>query len=123
MRLPARAILFPTSELFDSYEVIKVEDHAPEPLKPFRDGRVHVMARQCDTCIFRPGNLMHLDPSRRDDMVQGAIANNTAIICHSTLSDVQAVCRGFFDQHKTSTLRLAEAMGVIEYDSAEGRHP
>lgn len=92
-------------------------------MNAYRNGRVHVMQRMCDSCIFRDGNLMNLDPGRRDYMVCRSIENNSAIICHSTLSDDNAVCFGFFTQHKTATLRLAEAMNVITFDSAEGRHP
>lgn len=92
-------------------------------MKAYRNGRVHVMQRQCDTCIFRPGNLMNLDPGRLEKMTSEAIAAETAIICHSTLKDRNAVCRGFFNNHKTPVLILAERMGVITFDSAEGRHP
>ena len=93
-------------------------------MNAFRDGRVHVMDRQCDTCIFRPGNLMHLEKGRRAQMVREALANDAAIICHSTLGDgANAVCRGFFDAHDTRPLLLARALDAITYDDADGRHP
>lgn len=88
--------------------------------KLYRNGHVHVMQRQCDSCIFRPDTPI---PEARDRVTAEAIANGTAVICHSTLQDALAVCHGFFKRHPTPTLRLAQAMGVIEYDSAEGRHP
>lgn len=90
--------------------------------KPYRGGRVHVLARMCDSCIFRPDGL-DLDPGRRESMVAGATEANAAIICHSTLNDAQAVCRGFFDKHPTETLNLAVTMRVVEFVVAEGRHP
>jgi len=83
---------------------------------PWRDGRVHVLSRMCDTCIFRPGNLCHLNPGRVAGMVKEAKANESAITCHSTLyrDDVDpSVCRGFFDRHPTIPLRLAVLIDVL----------
>lgn len=82
---------------------------------PYRDGKVHVCKRMCDTCIFRSGNLMSLTEDRVQSMVEEATENNSAIICHSTLNGDNAVCRGFFDLHKTQTLSIAERLGAIEY--------
>lgn len=82
----------------------------------FSDGVVHVKARQCKTCIFRPGNLMDLQPGRVEEMVERATANNSCIPCHSTIhgqATQEAVCRGFFDQHKTSILQIAERLGFV----------
>lgn len=82
----------------------------------FRGGKVHVRKVKCKTCIFHPGNKMHLPPGRRDGMVQEATASHGAIVCHSTLgTNENAVCRGFFDMHATQALRLATAMNAIEY--------
>ena len=82
----------------------------------YRNGRVHVCASMCATCIFRPGDKMHLSPGRLAEMVKEASAEESAIICHSTLgTKAQAVCRGFFDKHRTSALQIAERMGVIEF--------
>ena len=79
----------------------------------YREGKVHVMRVMCSTCIFRPGNLMHLQPGRVAGMVKEANAAESAIICHSTLSGDQAVCRGFDNLKSTFPLRLARAMGVV----------
>lgn len=81
----------------------------------YRDGRIHVCRRMCSTCIFRPGNLMHLRPGRVDEMVSEAVAAESTIVCHSTLDGDNAACRGFYDRHRTSTLQIAERMGVIEF--------
>lgn len=61
----------------------------------------------CATCIFRPGNLMHLRAGRVREMIDDALAHDSAIVCHSTLDADHAVCRGFFDRHQTLPLRLA----------------
>ena len=80
----------------------------------YRDGKVHVMAELCPTCIFRPGNLMDLKPGRVKGMVAEAVREDTAIICHSTLDRDHAVCRGFYDGYRTLPLVLATVMGVVE---------
>jgi len=84
----------------------------------YRDGKIHVCEQLCATCVFRPGNLMRLQPGRLALMVAEAKANDSAIICHSTLyreDNDNAVCRGFYDRHHTAPLQLAERMGLIEF--------
>lgn len=91
----------------------------------YRDGKVHVGARLCDTCVFRTGNLMHPAPGRLAAMVNDAHANESAIICHSTLYREgvdHAVCRGFFDRHRTPPLQVAERLGLIEFDPLDDPH-
>lgn len=85
---------------------------------PYRDGKVHVLSVKCATCIFRPGNPMRLAEGRVKGMVDEAMADQTAITCHSTLyrDDVdEAVCRGFFDAHadRSIPLLLAKGMGIV----------
>lgn len=85
----------------------------------FTDGKVHVQKRMCDTCIFRPGNLMHLEEGRVESMVaetQMSVGGN--IPCHKTThgqKQQQAVCRGFFDRHSTPLLQIAHRIGVVEF--------
>lgn len=61
------------------------------------------MAAQCDTCIFRPGNPMHLEQGRLAELVEANRAAGAALICHKTLpygdhpEMGQAVCRGYYD--------------------------
>lgn len=86
-----------------------------KPGKPFYDGKIHVLSEKCRTCIFRPGNLMDLSTGRVKQMVRDATRNESSITCHQTLSIEGAVCRGFFDAHKTQPLRMAERLGCIEY--------
>lgn len=93
----------------------------------FRDGAVHVAATKCATCIFRPGNLMHLPAGRVKAMVDQSIAEGGPIVCHKTLaSDVNdAVCRGFHDAHaqQVPALRLAMAMDLIVCDEVDSPAP
>jgi len=81
----------------------------------YRNGKVHVCARQCDTCVFRKGNLMHLSPGRLAQMVKESVAQEAAITCHETLDIDNAVCRGFFDRHATQPLQVAERLRLIEW--------
>ena len=81
----------------------------------YRDGQVHVQAEMCSTCIFRPGNLMELRAGRVRQMVDEAREHDSAIVCHQTLSDDNAVCRGFFERYATTPLQIAERLGLIPW--------
>lgn len=82
----------------------------------YRDGRVHVQAELCSTCIFRPGNLMQLRSGRVRGMVDEAREHESAIVCHQTLDGrEQSVCRGFFDRWPTTPLQLAERLGMVTW--------
>lgn len=84
--------------------------------RAYYDGRVHVQARMCATCIGWPDNRMHLAPGRRDGMVADTLAADSAIICHKTLDlPCQAVCRWQYDRHPTMPLQVARRMGVVTY--------
>lgn len=80
------------------------------------DGEVRVCREMCPTCVFRPGNLMHLQPGRLREMIDTARAGESGIVCHSTLErEEAALCRGWFDRYAQTvwTVRLAVALGVI----------
>jgi hypothetical protein len=84
----------------------------------YRDGKVHVQAAKCSTCIYRPGNLMHLQPGRKDSMQAEAIAGQGVIPCHKTLDSDghESVCRGFFDVAKhEGLLAVAERLDIVEF--------
>jgi hypothetical protein len=80
------------------------------------DGMVHVCSLMCDTCIFRPGNLMHLNEGRVEQMVRDATRLESCIPCHQTLDGKQAVCRGFYERHATAPLQIAARLGYLEFD-------
>lgn len=85
---------------------------------PLTPGGLRVCAHECATCVFRPGNLMHLKPGRLRGMVDESIAGDSAITCHKTLDGPRAVCRGFWDRHHRDTLacRLGSVLGVLWSD-------
>ena len=57
---------------------------------------------------------MHLAPGRLAGLVAQARAHDSAIVCHETAGDAEAVCRGFADRWPTTPLRMAELLGVLE---------
>lgn len=91
---------------------------------PFREGRVHVLAEKCSTCVFRPGNLMRLEAGRVKDLLDRNIERDSALQCHQTLNYSAealppAVCRGFYDHPRSDEslpIRMARIMGLIEFD-------
>ncbi len=82
----------------------------------FRDGKVHVLAEQCATCIFRPGNLMNLEPGRVKSMADTAVRENGSIPCHEYMdTKTPAICRGLFNLDWVPLLQIARRLGYIEY--------
>ena len=81
------------------------------------DFTLRVCADLCTTCIYRPGNLMSLDPGRVRQLTQEAIADEGHVVCHSTLgTPAPAICAGF-ERHpqggaRSLALRMARA-GVL----------
>lgn len=108
------------------------DDEDDEPTqKVWTDGGlVRLMARRCDTCIFRPGNLMHLQPGLLKYLTESVTREESFITCHDTLSYnpgelPQAICRGQ-EQHpeagpRSLFLRVAKAQGEITLLHPDGR--
>ena len=92
-------------------------------------GRTRLLARECATCIFKPGNLMHLSSGRLRQMVTEARGYAGYIICHSTLpysgSPIPpAICRGFADRYSTWQLQGIERLwGFVEVPPPDATHP
>ena len=81
---------------------------------PTFDGRLHVVADQCSTCIFRPGNLMNLGDGRLRELTSETDRRDTNVICHQTLDrKVGAFCRGSVDRRPGQAVRIADRLGVI----------
>lgn len=87
----------------------------------FVDGRVHVRAAQCSTCIFGPRSPVSVE--RRESMVL-ACGDEGVIPCHHHLLDkqrIEPVCRGFYDRNVNVILRLARALDRITWVRARER--
>ena len=91
----------------DEYDPIDFIDGDPddeddEPVSCVGPTGLRVLKEQCSTCIFRPGNLMHLNSGRLKDMTESVEASQTYVICHQTLDQpLGAVCRGSYDKVPT----------------------
>ncbi|MFE1923375.1 hypothetical protein ACFW91_12485 [Streptomyces asoensis] len=84
---------------------------------------VRVCGDRCTTCIFRPGNLMHLEQGRVASMLKEAVAGEGHIVCHKTLgTEAPAICAGFAAHPRgrvaSLALRLARA-GVLRIVSVQ----
>jgi hypothetical protein len=84
----------------------------PGYAQPFHDGFVHVCRAMCSTCIYRPGNLVHLDEGRRETITAAALKADTAVTTLGT--EHPAVCKGFAEKYATFPIRLAHAMNKIK---------
>lgn len=79
---------------------------------------MRVLTEQCSTCIFRPGNLMHLNTGRLADMAKQVKEGEGYVTCHKTLDRKpreRAICKGSFDRYKTRIIQMAERMGFLEW--------
>lgn len=89
---------------------------------------IRICEKQCDTCIFKPGNLMQLRPGRLKDHVARILRRDTVALCHEVNFGKRktqgpkgaAVCKGFYDLYDTTPLQLARRLeqirgGVIEW--------
>ena len=71
------------------------------------------LSAMCQTCVFRPGNRMHLHEGRLKDLVAQALAAQSYVVCHSTLP-------GFADRYSTQALQVIERLfGFIDVDPPE----
>jgi len=81
----------------------------------FREGKVHVCAALCPSCIYRPGSPLMEVPIKA-----AAVRDQTAVICHSTIDlKEQAVCRGFYETTPTLPLMLARDLDLIVFDKLD----
>ncbi len=86
----------------------------------FRDGKVHVLSRECATCIFNPATRP-VEGSRVAGLVRDTMdTDGSTVVCHSTIykddERKHAVCRGWLDRlgQRDGLLQVAERLGIIE---------
>ena len=108
------------------------DDQTPLPLSVGDPvlGKTRLLVRQCDTCIFRPGDPMHLTPGRLKQMVDDALAEGSYVICHATLPygehpDAKpAICRGFHDRYTTWRLQvIGRLFGFVHVEPPASADP
>ncbi|AWN07782.1 hypothetical protein HOT31_gp111 [Microbacterium phage Hendrix] len=88
----------------------------------FRDGKVHVRAEQCDHCLLSRDRLVSGERARQ--LIAETRAQKAgSFICHrhQVSDEPEAICSAWFERFagEDMVLRMAIAMGVVEYVSAE----
>lgn len=79
---------------------------APGDILDRECGKVRVLSERCDTCVFWPGNLMHLTEGRLEEIIAANIAAGALLTCHGTLPYGRhpdfgpAACAGFWAKHR-----------------------
>lgn len=77
---------------------------------------VYVRSRKCETCIFTRNRPVSVD--RVKGMVRDADEAGSCIPCHHHLYQgeaVEPVCRGYYDRRSSLLLRMAAAIGIVEF--------
>lgn len=67
---------------------------------------VPVLSERCATCVFRPGDPMHLRPGRLRELIRDNLAAGALLVCHETTygqTEEEAMCRGFWDRFREQT--------------------
>lgn len=97
--------------------MIEHEDEDEDEFTPvFDKAGLHVLSEPCSTCIFRPGNLMRLNPGRLKDMTDSTDAADTNVVCHQTLGQpVGALCHGSVERRAGQMVRIGERLNAIVY--------
>lgn len=90
---------------------------------PPSGGKPRLLSEQCATCIYRPGNPMHLQPGRLRQMTTAALQQGIqGVICHDTLPYGDhpgfggTLCRGFYDKFGPASnfIRVIERIGGFQ---------
>lgn len=79
-------------------------------------GLPRLLKEKCATCVFRPGNLMHLQEGVLKELIEENNKRGSWITCHETLpyghypDFGEAICRGYYDAHGDNSwgVRLAK---------------
>jgi len=109
-----------TTELSDVDETIDQDDGWS--ILPMDGKGVRIMREMCSTCIFRPGNRMHLAPGRVGSMLASVRATDSYVPCHKWLGTgiPGAICRGSDNAHEGQLARMARRMEMLyEVDEKE----
>ena len=80
------------------------------------DPRPLVYSEMCETCIFRPGNQMHLKQGRLKGVVDGNLEVGALLMCHKTTfgqKKEEVACRGFYDRYgdRVNVKRVMDRLG------------
>jgi hypothetical protein len=100
----------------------EAEEYRPSRVRKPGD-KEQLCARQCATCVGRPGNLMGLRPGRLQALIRDNTGQGTmGLICHETLrygqhpEQGEALCRWFYERfgHLVNGIRVMERLGGFD---------
>lgn len=81
----------------------------------YRDGKVHVMADHCPTCIYGPNSPVSTERVR--GMLDYCVRDNRITPCHEWMdTKTPAICHGLYATGRVGMLQIAERMGAIVLD-------
>ena len=98
---------------------------------------MNVLKEQCATCIFRPGNPIHLQPGRVKEMVDACVKHDVHIPCHEhmtvfddweddeivhRINPQDPICRGFYDRYPGvgQLVRVTGRLGALYVVDPDG---
>ena len=78
----------------------------------------HVLSAKCSTCIYRPGNLMHLNRGTVATMTADCKEQDTNVVCHKSPElagglPVPAWCRGSVDLRPGQAVRILSRLDML----------
>lgn len=93
----------------------------PRDVLDRRAGKVRVLRRRCETCVFRAEGREVFGPARVADLIAQNIERNALLTCHLTLpygpypDFAPAVCAGFWARHWRAVAagRMARLIGLV----------
>lgn len=64
-----------------------------------------VCSKQCNECLFSSNKIV--SEERKNELLQGIKRDNSFFVCHkSTIKNETAMCRGFYERNKSSSLLI-----------------
>lgn len=93
----------------------------PGDVRDPETGKVRVLRKRCETCLFRPGERELFGEDRVQEVIQRNLERDALLTCHSTLpygphpDFGPAVCAGFWARHRRDVAagRLAMLIGLV----------
>lgn len=79
----------------------------------------HLLTRKCSSCIYRPGNQMHLENGRVEEMTQRSRDQDANVICHQSKDmtgelTVNAWCAGSIEEvGHGQMIRIMNRLGLM----------
>lgn len=75
---------------------------------------MRVMEKRCDQCLFSNNRIV--PESRMKELLDQCNRTGRAFECHkATLAKKRAVCRAFFDENASLSVRLAKMLECVEF--------